>query len=238
VGGKALIVGTFSGLAIATSTAILSIPCMLLGLVDPSGRASNAMIRLWARLLLRLGGIRVTIEGAERCPNGPAVFAANHASALDIPVLFAALPCEFRIVYKRSLGHIPLFGWSLWAGRHVAIDRANPFKARRSLDAAAERIRGGISVVVFPEGTRATGGELLPFKRGSFLLAIQAGVPIVPLSLVGVKQRIPRGLMSLTPGAVTIRVHEPIGTAGHDPEKAAQLAESVRAIVSEGLSRA
>jgi 1-acyl-sn-glycerol-3-phosphate acyltransferase len=235
---KALAVGTFAGLAVGVLTLVLGIPCILLGFVDRSGRASNALIKLWARLLLRLGGIRVHILGAERAPSGPAVFAANHASALDIPVLFAVLPHDFRIIYKRSLGYVPLVGWSLWAGRHVAIERANPFKARRSLAAAAERIRGGTSVVVFPEGTRASGGELLPFKRGSFLLAIQAGVPLVPVSLVGVKRRIPRGLGSLTPGEITIRIHEPIGTSGRDPETAAELASCVRAIVMNGLSEA
>jgi 1-acyl-sn-glycerol-3-phosphate acyltransferase len=235
---KALAVGTFAGLAVGLSTAVLGVPCILLGFVDRSGRASNWMIRQWARLLLRLAGIRVHILGAERVPAGAVVFAANHASALDIPVLFAALPHEFRIIYKRSLGLIPIMGWSLWAGRHVAIDRANPFKARRSLAAAAERIRGGTSVVAFPEGTRATGGELLPFKRGSFLLAIQAGAPLVPVTLVGVKRRIPRGLSSLTPGEVTIRIHEPIETAARDPETAAQLAEEVRATVVRGLEGA
>jgi 1-acyl-sn-glycerol-3-phosphate acyltransferase len=213
---------------------VLTAPCVLLRFADWSGGASNDVIRFWARLLLRIGGVRVRTLGVERIPEGPVVFAANHASVLDIPVLFACLP-PFRIIYKRSLGLIPLVGWALWAGRHVAIDRANPFKARRSLAAAAERIRDGASVVVFPEGTRATGGELLPFKRGSFVLAMQAGVPIVPLSLVGVKSRLPRGLGSLTPGEVTLRVHDPIPTRGRDPETAGELAESVRAIVGGGL---
>ena len=217
---------------------VLCLPCVLLGLFDRSGRASNDVIRRWARLLLRTGGIRVRTLGAERIPKGPAVFAANHASALDIPVLFDALPNDFRIIYKRSLGRVPMVGWALWAGRHVAIDRANPFKAHQSLAAAADRIRHGTSVVVFPEGTRASGGEILPFKRGSFLLAIQAGVPLVPVSLIGVKQRIPKGLGSLTRGEVTIRIHDPIATQGRDPESAAGLAESVREIVIRGLSEA
>lgn len=232
---KAFAVFVFAGLSVALSTIVLGTPCILLGIVDRSGRESNALIRSWARLLLRLGGIRVRSVGKERVPSGPAVFAANHASVLDIPVLFGALPRDFRIVYKRSLGLVPFVGWALWAGRHVAIDRGNPFKARRSLAAAAERIRGGTSVVVFPEGTRATGGAILPFKRGSFLLAIQAGVPIVPLSLVGVKQRIPTGLGSLTPGEVTLRIHEPIDTRGRAPEAAGELADEVRAIVVRGL---
>lgn len=196
------------------------------------------MIRLWAHVLLRVGRIRVQIEGGERLPRGPAVFAANHASVLDIPVLFGGLPSEFRIIYKRSLALIPILGWALWAGRHVAIDRANPFKAKRSLDAAAGRIRQGTSVVMFPEGTRASGGQILPFKRGGFVLAIQAGVPLVPLSLVGVKQRMPNGLGSVNPGEVVIRIHPPLETQGRDPEAAAELALEVRAIVTRGLERA
>jgi len=235
---RAFAVAALAALAIGVLTGVLTLPCLLAGSFDRSGRAANAVIRCWARLLLRVGGIRVRTLGSPRIPSGPAVFAANHASALDIPVLFSGLPRDFRIVFKRSLGLVPFLGWGLWAGRHVAIDRANPFKARHSLVAAADRIRHGTSVVVFPEGTRATGGELLPFKRGSFVLAIQAGVPLVPVSLVGVKQRIPRGLGSLTRGEVTIRIHDPIETQGRDPETAAQLAESVREIVIRGLNEA
>lgn len=217
---------------------MLGLPCLLAGLFDPSGRAANGVIRLWARVLLGVGAIRVRVEGGQLVPSVPAVFAANHASVLDIPVLFGGLPSDFRIIYKRSLALIPVLGWGLWAGRHVAIDRANPFKARRSLDAAAARIRQGTSVVVFPEGTRATGGQILPFKRGSFLLAIQAGVPLVPVSLVGVKQRMPNGLGSVNPGEVVVRIHAPLPTAGRDPESAAALAEEVRAIVTRGLADA
>ena len=234
--GKSLAVGIFAATSIVVTVTLLSVPCALIGLFDTSGRSSNAVIQFWARLLMRLGGIRVTTRDGERIPAGPVVFAANHVSALDIPVLFVGLPA-FRIVYKRSLGLIPFLGWSLWAGRHIAIDRANPFKARRSLEAAARRIRDGTSVVVFPEGTRATGGEILPFKRGSFVLAIQAGVPIVPVSLVGVRRRLPRGLGSLTSGEVTLRVHEPLETLGRDPESAGELAEVVRGMVLRGLER-
>jgi len=231
---KALAVGIFAGTVLVVTIGLLALPCVLMGLFDRSGGASNVVIRFWSRLLLRIGGIRVRTLDEQLIPAGPVVFAANHASALDIPVLFATLP-EFRIVYKRSLALIPCVGWALWAGRHIAIDRANPFRARRSLDAAARRVHDGTSVVVFPEGTRATGGEILPFKRGSFLLAIQAGVPIVPVSLVGVKLRLPRGLASLTPGEVTLRVHAPVETRGRAPESAGELAEDVRGIVTRGL---
>ncbi len=117
------------------------------------------------------------------------MYAANHASALDILIVFGHLPVDFRIVYKRSLSLVPLVGWAIWLGGHLPIDRSHPFRARRSLDAAARRIRGGTSVVVFPEGTRSPDGSVRRFKRGSFGLAIAAGVPVVPVSLAGVKAR-------------------------------------------------
>lgn len=223
---------------LALATAILTVAC-LLAACDRSGAASNAVIRGWARLLLSVAGIRVAVEGAGSLPRSPVVFAANHASALDIPVLFVGMPRDFRILYKHSLRHVPFLGWSLLAGRHVAVDRANPFLARRSLDAAARRIREATSVVVFPEGTRATGGRLLlPFKRGSFVLAIEAGVPVVPVSLVGVKPLMPRGLGSLRSGEVRVVIHAPIPTQGRTGEDAALLAEQARQVVVAGLRAA
>ena len=205
---------------------------------DATGRRANEVIRLWGRLLLRAGRIRVEVQGAERVPSGPVVFAANHASYLDIPIMFGGLPCDFRIMYKRSLAAAPFLGWSLWAGRHLAIDRANPFKARRALAAAAERIHGGTSVVVFPEGTRTGDGDLLPFKRGSFVLAMDAKVPVVPVSIIGAKQRMPNGFGSLNPGRIVIRIHEPLLTDGRSPEGGQELAEETRAVVRRGLLEA
>lgn len=232
---RAAVASLYFASLLAVLTSALTIPALLLAPFDRSGRAANGLVRLWARLLLRLAGVRVEVLGADRLPPGPAVYAANHASALDIPVVFGALPIDFRIVYKQSLRLVPFLGWALTAGRHVSIDRSNPFRARRSLKDAAQRIAAGTSVVVFPEGTRATGGALLPFKRGSFQLAIEAGVRVVPLSLRGVKRLIPRGLGSLRPGRVEIVVHEPIETRGLDPGAAAALADRVRGIVEKGL---
>lgn len=234
-GVRRLLASAGFGVVLATLTAVLTAPAVVAALLGSRGRLPNRLTRLWARLLLRVAGVRSSVTGADRIPSGPAVFAANHASALDIPVVFAGLPVDFRVIYKQSLRHVPFVGWALWAGRHVAIDRANPFKARRSLAAAAARIREGTSVVVFPEGTRASGGRPLPFKRGSFVLAIEAGVPVVPVSLVGVRERMPRGLGSLRSGTVRIVVHEPIPTAGRDPEAAAALADETHARVVSAL---
>ncbi len=203
-------------------------------LVARRGRATRGIAGAWSRVLLRLFRVGVRTSGLEHARAGPAVYAANHASALDILVLFGHLPVDFRIIYKRSLSLVPLLGWAIWLGGHIPIDRSNPFRARRSLDAAARRIRDGTSVVVFPEGTRSRDGAVGLFKRGSFGLALNAGVPVVPVSLVGVKAVVPRGLASLRPGTVQVVLHPPVAVAGRSPDEAEALAEEVRRIVDAG----
>ena len=215
-------------------TAGYSSAATVAALVDRTGRTTRRVGGAWSRALLRLARIEVTVEGAERAPVGPALWAANHASALDILVVFGYIPVDFRIVYKRSLSFIPLLGWSIRLGGHVPIDRRNAFHARRSLEAAARRIRGGTSVVVFPEGTRSPDGSVRRFKRGSFTLALEAGVPVVPVSLVGIKSVVPRGLSSVRPGRVRVRIQAPVEPAGRGPEEAEALAEEVRRIVAAG----
>lgn len=220
---------------VALATVALTPACLLVALFGRHDGA-HAVIRLWSRLLTRAFGIEVVVSGTQHVCPGPAVYAANHASAADIPFLFGFLPFEFRIIYKRSLAFVPLVGWCLLAAGHVAIDRANPFRARRSLAAAAGRIRSGTSVVVFPEGTRSADGSVGHFKRGSFSLAIEAGVPVVPVSLLGVKDVIPRGLGSLRPGRVRVLIHPPLPTQGRRPEDSQALAEEARVVVARGCA--
>lgn len=205
------------------------------GAVDWSGRLPHRIARLWGRAVLAILGVRIVVSGIENVPAGPAVYPANHSSVLDIPLLFAALPVDFRVIHKRSLSLLPLIGWYLFLAGHVSIDRGNPFHARRSLQAAALRIRGGTSVAAFPEGTRSPDERLGPFKRGSFLLALYAGVPVVPVSLAGVKRVIPRGILTLRPGVVRLRVHAPLLTARRAVSEARTLAAEARRAVSSGL---
>jgi len=221
---------------IALVTLSLGGPALLLGLLDRSGRAEHWVARQWAGIILLGCGVRVIVEGTENLPAIPALYAANHASALDIPILFGYLPASFRIIYKKSLNLVPFLGWYLLLGGHISIDRSNPFKARRSLERAAQRIRRGTPVAVFPEGTRSATAAVGHFKRGSLVLAIQAGVPVVPVSLVGVKHLVPRGIRSLRRGTVRLRIHPPIPTAGLDPGRADGFAEEVRQIVVRGCA--
>jgi 1-acyl-sn-glycerol-3-phosphate acyltransferase len=220
---------------IAVDTLVCGAATLAAGLVDRSGRACRAIARGWARVLLLGLGVRVDVEGDENLPAGPAVYAANHGSALDIPILFGYLPADFRFIHKRSLYLVPVLGWSLWVAGHVGIDRGNPFRARKSLHAAALRIHGGTSVAVFPEGTRSPDAGVRPFKRGSFVLALEAGVPVVPVSLRGVKSVVPRGLATLRPGTVRLVIHPAVSTTGRTADAAASLAEEVRRVVADGL---
>jgi len=218
---------------ILLATLALGVTAVVLGIADRSGASPHWIARSWSLFVLRVCGIRINVDGEGNIPLSPAIFAANHASAFDIPILFGRLPLSFRIIYKRSLALLPFVGWHLFLGGHIAIDRGNPFKARKSLELAAKRIRSGTSVVVFPEGTRSADASIGLFKRGSFLLAIDAGVPIVPVSLVGVKRVVPHGVFSLKPGPVAIRIHPPVPPR-ESREEAEALAAEVRDIIVRG----
>jgi 1-acyl-sn-glycerol-3-phosphate acyltransferase len=198
------------------------------------GAVGFAVARLWARAILSAAGVRVTLDMAARPPDRPVVFVSNHVSALDIPILFLALPRPFRIVYKSSLVYVPLLGLFLVAARHVAIDRSRAFRARRSLSAAARRIRNGVSVALFPEGTRSGGESMGAFKRGSFKLAVEAEAPVVPVSLIGLRDVAGRG--RITPGQVRVKIHDALET-GEGPDAVEALAARAEAVIRKEVER-
>jgi 1-acyl-sn-glycerol-3-phosphate acyltransferase len=216
---------------------------------SPSGDAVIFLARLWSRLLLATARVRVTVTfhaaggalGAASgtlAPDRPYVFAANHASSVDIWALFVALPVNFRFIAKKQLGHIPLFGWAMAAGRFIFIDRQNPAAARRSIARAADRIRSGTSVAIFPEGTRTRDGTLGPFKKGGVHLAAEAGVPIVPIAIRGSRAIMPRGSFFLRRGTVHVDVGEPIATAGaHSPAERTALVGQIRDAIARMLAQ-
>ncbi len=229
-GGRLYFLGVKAPLALVL-TGLYSGAATVAAVLDRSGRTTREIGGAWSRALLRLFGVEVSVSGASNVPAGPAVYASNHASALDILVLFGYLPVDFRIVYKRSLSMLPLVGWSIWLSGHIPIDRKNPFRARHSMQEAAQRIRSGTNVVMFPEGTRSPDGTVRLFKRGSFNLAIEAGAPVVPVSLSGVKAVVPAGLVSLRPGRVRVSIAAPVPSAGRMPAEVDAFAEEVRRIV-------
>jgi 1-acyl-sn-glycerol-3-phosphate acyltransferase len=217
-------------------SAVFGAAACIAGILDRSGRAGYWVGRVWGQLVVRTLGIRVLVEGQSNAGSAVAVFAANHSSALDIPLLFGWLPTPFRFVYKRSLARIPLLGWSLPLNGHVSVDRGNAIRARRSLDTARLRLAEGVSVVAFPEGTRSADEALRRFKRGPFILAIDAQTPVVPVSLVGVRRLVGSGLKGFRPGTVRLAVHPPITTLGRSSEDAATLAEKARQVIEAGCA--
>lgn len=221
---------------VAIATILGSVAALVARLFDSTGDSVLQLARWWSRSICRLSGVDIQVE--TRAPLDPShsyVFMANHLSTVDIWALFVALPIPVRMIAKKQLGRIPLFGWAMWAGRFIFIDRANAVAARRSIERAKERIRGGASVLLFPEGTRSRDGRLGAFKKGGFHLAIDAEAPIVPVALRGTRALMPRGSLLLRPGRVAVTIGAPIPTQGLTPEDRDALLDRVHASLAEML---
>jgi len=174
-------------------------------------RNYNWFSRFWGRLGIAMAGIKVTTGGTENIPEGPVIVMSNHASNFDILALQGYFPRPLSWVAKKELFDIPVFGWSMRRGGYIALDRSDGRKALKSMDDAARQIRKGTSVILFPEGTRTRDGKLLPFKRGGFLLAVKAGVPVVPVSIIGSFAINPGGSLGLNLGLpVQLKIHPSI----------------------------
>jgi 1-acyl-sn-glycerol-3-phosphate acyltransferase len=187
-------------------------------------------------LALGLAGIRYTVVGRENVPAGRAVvFCSNHESNVDPPVLFRALHRRLHILYKAELQRLPVLGRVLQAGGFVAVQRDNRDAAFASIDQAAESIRNGNSFLIFPEGTRSKTDELLPFKKGGFVMALQAQAPVVPVAIMGGRSAMRKGSAFVRPVSVTVRIGAPVETAGMTPDDRDDLIAAVRGRIEELL---
>jgi 1-acyl-sn-glycerol-3-phosphate acyltransferase len=205
----------FAAILAVLNTVFMASYGVVVGFVPPRGDWTVRGARTWARIILGVTLVRLRVEGGERVPrDGPVVFMANHESWLDIPVLLAAIPVQVRFLAKKSLFGVPFLGWAMIAMGFIPVDRQNRREAVKSFEEAAQRIRTGRSVLIFPEETRTRDGKLLPFQRGGFLIAIKAGIPIVPVGLDGPRRCLARDSYLLRAGPITVRFGEPIPTAG------------------------
>jgi len=221
----------------AIATAFGSTMGLFMRLRDPTGDWVLDLARWWSGWITRFAGVRIRVDNrATLEPGQPYVFMANHASTIDIWALFLAIPRRVRMIAKKQLARIPLFGWVMWAGRFIFIDRQNAAAARRSIDEAGRRIRGGCSVLLFPEGTRTRDGQMGPFKKGGFHLAMEAGVPIVPIALRGTRRLMPRGSLRIKSGTVSVIIGAPIPTSGLKIEDRPALIERVRDTIATMLA--
>lgn len=227
------LVHTAVALAVAVvDTIVMGAYGTLVGFLPPRGDWTRNGARLWARIILWACGVRLRVEGAEKVPSDtPVVFMANHESWLDIPALLVAIPGQVRFLAKKSLFSIPFLGWAMRSMGFIPVDRENRRQAIRSFEEAADRIRAGRSVLVFPEETRTPTGELLPFQRGGFLIALKAQLPIVPVGLQGPRQILPKKHYLLKPGTITVRFGEPVLTAGLGVTAKEALMQQVRQAV-------
>jgi 1-acyl-sn-glycerol-3-phosphate acyltransferase len=202
---------------------------LLVSFVDKSGGAQQRIARFWARAMVLLAGCSVRICGAENLRKAPvAVYASNHTSYMDTPVIFASLPFQFRILAKKELWPIAFIGWYLDRSGQIPIDTVNTHTTLSSLGAGVKALRSGMSLFVFPEGRRTPNGELQPFLSGAAYLAIRAQVPLVPLALSGVYDLLPIHTRHLYPGELTLTAGEPIDTKGLTPRQTDQLTAQLR----------
>lgn len=188
---------------------VIGIP---LSMIDQ--RYLQRIARLWAQLGLWLAGVRIVAKGQENLPTeGPAIYMANHQSNFDIPALLTLLPPGFGFLAKIELFRIPLFSWGMRQMNCVPIDRSNRVKAMASLQRVVDQVRQGLRLMIFPEGTRSRDGRLLPFKKGGFLLAIDAVARIVPIAIDGSWSIMPKTTWRIRPGTVHITILPPVETA-------------------------
>lgn len=198
-------------------TMFYSILAILSVLFDRKGTVYHWVGRTWAKKLLQIFGVHVHIKGMQNLEKGKTyVYVSNHASMFDIPAVIGNIPDEVRIVYKKELAYVPIWGWSLAVGHYIAIDRFKAKDAMKSLDEAAQKIKNGASVLLFAEGTRTRTGKLQPFKRGAFSLAARSGIPVVPLTINNSFNILPKGSLRIRAADISLVIDKPIPTSNVD----------------------
>jgi 1-acyl-sn-glycerol-3-phosphate acyltransferase len=220
-------------------TFVLAFSAIICSIFDRSGNIYHRHARLWSRFALWMAGVRVEVTGADKIPTDiPVIFMSNHQSNFDILALFQGIPRKFSWLAKEELFKVPVFGHSMARAGYIPLDRvASGRRALKSVEKAATLIREGRSVVIFPEGTRTQDGELLPFKQGGFLLAVKAGVPIVPLTINGSMKINPKNRLELYPGTIRIVVAAPISVNASAAHERDRLVDEVRKAIDGGIER-
>lgn len=215
-------------------TLILGLLALPGGVFDRSGRRLHWFSRAWSWLIMKTIVSPVKVTGLDQIDTSkPHVYAANHASALDIPVLYVNLPFQFRIAFKKELLSYPIVGWQLKRSGQICIDQQNPSHSISSIRAALKGIKGGLPLVIFPEGGRSPDGEIKPFLPGAFFLAIKAQVDIIPMALVGTYELLPMNTYHIKCRPLEMRVGEPISTIGLTMRDLESLSARVQSALEE-----
>jgi 1-acyl-sn-glycerol-3-phosphate acyltransferase len=215
-------------------TFVLGTLSLLSSLFDFGGRVQHGFARLWSWLILRTSMCLLTVEGQENLDlDHAAIYASNHQSAFDIPALYVGLDFQFRIMAKKELFRYPFMGWHLKRSGQIPIERENARSSLKSLMRASETVRGGMPLLVFPEGGRSPDGTIKPFLGGAFYVAIKAGVPIVPMALVGTYEALPMNSYVIRPHPLRLIIGKPISTEGLNPRDMDTLAAKVQRAIED-----
>jgi 1-acyl-sn-glycerol-3-phosphate acyltransferase len=229
-----MLLSLVKSVALIVVTVLMATLAILLLPFNRKGRPFHWCARTWGQLVLKVTPIRVRAKGLEHLQAGENyIYAANHASYFDIPALVAVLPGQIRIVFKKELTRLPIFGWAMKLGSYISIDRGDSREAIESLEKAAREIREGSSVLLFPEGTRTHDGKMQSFKRGAFALAVRSRVPIVPVTVNGSFSILPKQRLRINPGNIEVILHSPLATNGcNGKEGEMRLMERVRSVIA------
>jgi len=226
----------FAWVILIISTVILGTVAIFISLFDSSGNLPHLVARLWGKIQLATTGTTVKVQGLENIdPIKSYILVANHQSNFDIFAFLGYLPIQFRWIAKAELFRAPFMGWAMSRIGYIAIERESPKKAYRSMLQAAEKVKKGFSVLIFPEGTRSPDGNLQPFKKGLFLIALKSQAPILPITICGTAKIMPKGAWRVHPGRVQIIIDPPLETAGVPPQKEEDLSARVRSILMQHL---
>lgn len=219
-------------IVVISETFILSICASLSGLIDPYSALSNWIIKTWARIILWISGIHLTIDGLENIDHSKSyIFMMNHLSLYDIPASFIAVPLTSRFIAKKELFKIPILSTGMRLTGMLEIDRGNSTEAKKTLEKAAQTINDGCSVIIFPEGTRSKNGEMQSFKKGGFIIAIQGGIPILPMVISGTQYIVRKGSGLVKRGKIHIRFLTEISTGEYSYESRNNLVRKVHQVM-------
>ena len=221
---------------VVLATLVCGILVIVLSFFVRSGNPLHKIARFWGKSILVVSGVKVCVKGLSNVDlAAPYIYMPNHQSNFDIPVLLGHLTVQFRWLAKMELFKIPIFGRAMRKAGYISIDRYHRESAIESLKVAANKIKNGVSVLIFPEGTRSRDGKIRPFKKGGFVMAIDCGVPIVPVVITGTRAIMPRGRFRVYPGQVSMVIHKPIDTSAYIRETKEVLMESVRRVICDNF---
>jgi 1-acyl-sn-glycerol-3-phosphate acyltransferase len=223
---------------VGLSTIFWGVIAIVTSFFTRTGNPVHIVARMWARGILFVSRIKVTVNGlANIDPTQSYVYMSNHQSNFDIPVLLGYLPVQFRWLAKAELFKIPIFGRAMRGAGYVKIDRFNQEAAFESINEAAGKMKNGVSVMIFPEGTRSLDGNIRSFKKGGFIMAVDAGVPIVPVVIKGTWPIMDKSSLRINTGEVSLNIETPIATTDYTRDNKDDLIQSVRVVIREGLGK-